>query len=108
MPLLAAFEVSYISPLLPQFLALHPRIKLSLNLTDLKLDLVSAGFDLAIRIGAMADSNLVARRLAPNRRVLCAAPTTCGATACRVRRRRCPSTNACCWSAAKVGRMSGA
>lgn len=70
----ASFGRLYISPLLPEFLALHPRIKLSLNLTDLKLDLVSAGFDLAIRIGAMADSNLVARRLAPNRRVLCASP----------------------------------
>ncbi len=70
----AAFGNQYISPLLPQFLALHPGVRLSVNLTDQVLDLVSAGLDLAIRVGELADSRLVARRLAVNRRVLCAAP----------------------------------
>ena len=70
----ASFGRQYISPLLPEFLATHPRIRLSINLTDQMLDLVSAGFDLAIRIGALEDSNLVARKLASNRRVLCASP----------------------------------
>jgi len=68
------FGQQYISPLIPRFLALHPRVKLSFDLSDEKLDLVEAGFDLAIRIGALEDSNLVARRLATNRRVLCASP----------------------------------
>jgi len=70
----ASFGRQYISPLLPEFLATHPRIRLSINLTDQMLDLVSAGFDLAIRIGALEDSSLVARKLASNRRVLCASP----------------------------------
>lgn len=70
----ASFGRQYLSPLLPEFLALHPRVKLSINLTDQMLDLVSAGFDLAIRIGALDDSTLVARKLAVNRRVLCASP----------------------------------
>ncbi|MGX6568178.1 LysR family transcriptional regulator [Cupriavidus necator] len=70
----SSFGRLYISPLLPEFLALHPGLTLSVNLTDNVLDLVSAGFDLAIRIGALDDSTLVARRLANNRRLLCAAP----------------------------------
>ncbi|GAB3313125.1 LysR family transcriptional regulator [Luteimonas notoginsengisoli] len=70
----ASFGRLYISPLLPEFLLAHPRLRVSIDLTDQTLDLVSAGFDLAIRIGALDDSSLVARKLASNRRVLCAAP----------------------------------
>lgn len=70
----SSFGRLYVSPLLPEFLAQHPGLTLSVNLTDNVLDLVSAGFDLAIRIGALDDSTLVARRLANNRRLLCAAP----------------------------------
>lgn len=70
----ASFGRQYISALLPEFLARHPRIRLSINLNDQLLDLVSSGFDLAIRIGALDDSSLVATRLADNRRVLCASP----------------------------------
>jgi len=70
----ASFGRQYLSPLLPEFLALHPRVKLSINLTDQMVDLVSSGLDLAIRIGALDDSSLVARKLAVNHRVLCASP----------------------------------
>jgi len=68
------FGQQYISPLIPEFLALHPNVKLSVDLNDETLDLVRSGFDLAIRIGELDDSSLVARKLAINRRVLCAAP----------------------------------
>lgn len=71
----STFGRLYISPLLPEFLALHPRLKLSVDLTDEKQDIVAGGFDLAIRIGALQDSSLVARPIAVNRRVLCAAPS---------------------------------
>ena len=70
----ASFGRQYLSPLLPEFLALHPRVKLSINLTDQMVDLVSSGFDLAIRIGALDATALVARKLAVNRRMLCASP----------------------------------
>lgn len=70
----ASFGRQYISPLLPQFLALHPKVRISVHLSDQVVDLVSEGFDLAIRIGALEDSSLVARHVAPNRRVLCASP----------------------------------
>ena len=70
----AAFGSQYISPLLPEFLARHPRVKLSVNLDDQIVDLVGSGFDLGIRVGALGDSGLVARQLASNQRVLCASP----------------------------------
>src|SRR5690606_13820091 len=70
----ASFGRLYVSPLLPEFLLAHPRLRISIDLSDQTRDLVSAGFDLAIRIGALADSTLVARKLASNRRVLCASP----------------------------------
>lgn len=70
----ASFGRQYVSPLLPAFLARHPKLRLSVHLSDNVVDLVSEGFDLAIRIGALEDSRLVARLIAPNRRVLCASP----------------------------------
>lgn len=70
----ASFGRQYISPLLPEFLARYPRVRLSVNLNDQMLDLIGSGFDLGIRVGALGDSGLVARQLAVNRRVLCASP----------------------------------
>jgi DNA-binding transcriptional LysR family regulator len=70
----ASFGRQYISPLLPAFMERYPRVRLSVNLTDEMQDLISSGYDLAIRIGALHDSRLVARKLAVNRRVLCASP----------------------------------
>ncbi len=79
----ATFGRQYVSPLLPAFLARHPKLRMSVHLSDQVVDLVSEGFDLAIRIGSLEDSGLVARRIAPNRRVLCASPAY-------LRRRRPP------------------
>ena len=70
----ASFGRQHVSPMFPKFLARHPKLRLSVHLSDQVVDLVSEGFDLAIRIGAMEDSQLVARRIAANRRVLCASP----------------------------------
>jgi len=70
----ASFGLQYLSALVPGFQALHPRVSLSAHLSDNLVDLVKEGFDLAIRIGPLGDSGLVARRIADNRRVLVAAP----------------------------------
>ncbi|MFT4248060.1 MAG: LysR family transcriptional regulator [Pseudomonas sp.] len=70
----ASFGQHYVSPLLPEFQALHPGLRISAHLSDDLVDLVKEGFDLAIRIGALDDSGLVARRIAANRRMLCASP----------------------------------
>jgi len=70
----ASFGRQYLSPLLPEFLGLHPGVRVSIDLNDQVQDLVGAGFDLAVRIGPLRDSTLVSQRLAINRRVLCASP----------------------------------
>jgi DNA-binding transcriptional LysR family regulator len=61
-----------LAPMVPQFLAAHPLLTLDLQLSNRYVDLVDEGYDLAVRVGALADSRLVARRLAPSRRVLVA------------------------------------
>src|SRR5688572_10064108 len=66
----STFGRLYISPLLPEFLERHPGVRVSVDLNDVQVDLVSAGMDLAIRIGALDHSTLIARQLASNRRVL--------------------------------------
>jgi DNA-binding transcriptional LysR family regulator len=58
----------------PQFAARYPAVQLSLSLSDRTVNLVEDGFDLAVQITALRDSSLAARRLAPNRRVVCATP----------------------------------
>ncbi|MBO7942827.1 substrate binding domain-containing protein, partial [Streptomyces sp. S9] len=66
---------SLVLPWLDGFLAAHPQVQLRANLSDHFADvLVAAGMDLAIRIGALGDSSLVARKLADNRRVLACSP----------------------------------
>jgi DNA-binding transcriptional LysR family regulator len=70
----ASFGKQYLSPLLPEFLARYPKVRISVDLDDRMQDLIGSGYDLAIRIGTLDDSNLVAHRIAANRRVLCASP----------------------------------
>jgi DNA-binding transcriptional LysR family regulator len=69
-----AFGRLHIAPKLKAFMDQYPDLRLQVDLNDHYVDLVAGSFDLAVRIGTLPDSSLVARRLAPNRRVLCAAP----------------------------------
>ena len=68
------FSRLHIMPKLPEFLALYPEIELDFHLTDSFSDIIREGFDLAIRIGMLQDSSLVARKLSPDTRVICASP----------------------------------
>jgi DNA-binding transcriptional LysR family regulator len=65
----------HIVPLLPMFLAQNAEIKVDLLLSNRVVDLVEENIDVDIRIGKLVDSSLVARKLAPAERFLCAAPT---------------------------------
>lgn len=69
-----AFGRKHIAPHVAAFLEANPDITLSLNLSDTFVDIVGEGFDMAVRIAALDDSSLVARRLAPNHRLMVAAP----------------------------------
>ena len=64
----------HLAPLWPRFLAANPKVALDITLNDRVVDLVDEGFDLAIRIAHRLDPQLVSRRLATSRMVLCAAP----------------------------------
>ena len=64
----------HIAPHLTDFMKDHPDLKLHIVLSDAFSDIVAEGYDIAIRIGELTDSSLVARKLAPVRRLLCAAP----------------------------------
>ncbi|MDH4392093.1 MAG: LysR family transcriptional regulator [Aquabacterium sp.] len=70
----AGFGRRHVAPLMPGFLARHPDVHLSLNLSDRVVDIVNEGFDCAVRVGDMPDSNLISMRLADNRRLCVAAP----------------------------------
>ncbi|MES2091537.1 MAG: LysR family transcriptional regulator [Pseudomonadota bacterium] len=70
----AGFGRRHVAPLVPQFVAQHPEVSLSLNLSDRLVDLVNEGFDCAVRVGDMPDSSLVSVRLADNRRLCVASP----------------------------------
>jgi len=70
----AGFGRRHVAPLVPGFLARHPDVNLSLNLSDRVVDIVNEGFDCAVRVGDMPDSSLVSVRLADNRRLCVAAP----------------------------------
>jgi DNA-binding transcriptional LysR family regulator len=69
-----SFGRSQIVPLLPAFLARYPELRLSLTLSDGLLDLVEEHLDVAIRVAPLTDSTLIVRKLADNRRVICASP----------------------------------
>lgn len=67
-----SFGRRHLVPLLAQFHALHPNLRIQLHLGDDVQDLIAGGFDLAIRYGVLQDSSLIARELIQKRRILCA------------------------------------
>jgi DNA-binding transcriptional LysR family regulator len=70
-----SFGLREVAPLLPEFLTAYPDVSVDLHFSDARVDLIAEGFDLAIRIAAMPDSSLVARRLCPMKGMAVAAPS---------------------------------
>jgi DNA-binding transcriptional LysR family regulator len=70
----AAFGRQHIAPLVPEFLGRYPNVRLALHLSDQHVDLIEEGYDLAVRIGELRDSNLVVSPLGIDKRVLVASP----------------------------------
>ncbi|WP_257388338.1 LysR family transcriptional regulator [Tahibacter caeni] len=69
-----SFAIHHLGAAVAEFQQRHPRIELELTLNDRQVDLVEEGFDMAVRIAKLADSSLVARRIAPCRMLLAASP----------------------------------
>ena len=68
------FGAEVLMPALQRYRAAAPEVTLDITLTDRNVDIVDEGFDIAFRIGELPDSRLIARRLAPYRMMICAAP----------------------------------
>jgi DNA-binding transcriptional LysR family regulator len=69
-----AFGMHQLVPALPEFLERYPEMQVELTLTDRVVDLIEEGADVAIRLGTLGDSSLVARKICDLERVVCAAP----------------------------------
>src|SRR5215217_2296164 len=70
-----SFGIEHLAPALAEFAKLHPEVELDISFEDRTIDLVAGGFDLAVRLGNLEDSALVARKIAPMRRLVIAAPS---------------------------------
>ena len=68
------FGTRYLAPLVVEYMTAHPEIRVELRLLDRRVNLIEEGFDLAVRMGALEDSTLIARRLGAIERVLCVHP----------------------------------
>jgi len=68
------FGRTYIAPVIADFAQKYPEVSLQLQLTDTPADFVRDAFDVAIRFGDQPDTRLIARKIAPNRRLVCASP----------------------------------
>jgi DNA-binding transcriptional LysR family regulator len=69
-----SFGSLHLAPSLSEFIDKYKEIKLDLVLSDRIVDLIEDGFDLAVRVGRLAESSLIAKKLCPMRRVACASP----------------------------------
>jgi DNA-binding transcriptional LysR family regulator len=70
----SSFGRMHLGPAISDFLHAHPQISFDLDFNDREVDLISEGFDLAVRIGTLADSSLMARRLCSIQMCMCASP----------------------------------
>lgn len=69
-----SFGILHMGPMISAYLKQYPDVKVDSQLTDRRVDLIEEGFDLAVRIGSLAESGLIARKLASDSLVVCGSP----------------------------------
>ena len=69
-----SFGTRHLSPLVADFMRANPDVRVDLELSDRVVDLIGEGFDMALRIGTLADSSLIARKLTEIRMIACCSP----------------------------------
>jgi len=69
-----SFGILQLKKAIPEYIKRYPQVKISLSLADRFIDVVAEGFDVGIRIAKLDDSSLVARKIAPCKRIFCASP----------------------------------
>jgi DNA-binding transcriptional LysR family regulator len=70
-----SFGMAHLNAALAEFVQLHPKVELDIVLDDRRIDLTEGGYDLAVRIGSLPDSSLIARRIAPVRKAVVGSPS---------------------------------
>lgn len=68
------FGRQHVLPFLPEFLERYPEVELDLHVTDDIVNVIDGGYEVVVRVAPLADSALIAQKLAPNRRIVCASP----------------------------------
>lgn len=69
-----SFGMLHLNEAIPKFIKQYPEVQVELSLSDRFIDVVAEGFDLVIRIAELEDSSLIARKMAPCKRLFCASP----------------------------------
>lgn len=69
------FGLIHLTPILTEFMQQHPAVTVDVDFSDRHVDLIEDRFDIAVRIGRLNDSSLIARRLGPIHQIVCASPT---------------------------------
>lgn len=69
-----SFGLAHLAPAIDIFVKEHPKLNIDIDFSDRQIDLIEEGFDLAFRIADLKDSTLVAKKISPIRRILCASP----------------------------------
>ena len=69
-----SFGMRYLTPVIAGFARAHPQLEIALDFDDRAVDIIGAGYDLALRIGRLTDSALMARKLCDSDRVVCCSP----------------------------------
>jgi DNA-binding transcriptional LysR family regulator len=67
--------LTYLAPILPEFLEKHPEVNIRISMSAARIDILEKGIDLAIRMGHLEDSSLIARKITMSQSVICASPT---------------------------------